>query len=72
MSHFYLNSLPFVERKNVVIKSEENENLTKNFLFEINPTGMATSHQQNTFVPPTVKQRAEALGETDKVSIDYP
>jgi hypothetical protein len=29
------------------------------------------SHQQNTFVPPTVKQRAEALGETDKVSFDY-
>jgi hypothetical protein len=32
---------------------------------------MAMSHQQNTFVPPTVKQRAEALGETDKVSFDY-
>jgi len=33
---------------------------------------MAMSYQQNTFVPPTVKQRAEALGETDKVSIVYP
>jgi hypothetical protein len=30
---------------------------------------MAMSHQQNTFVLPTRKQRAEALGETDKVSI---
>ncbi len=28
------------------------------------------SHQQNTFVLPTKKQRAEALGETDKVSIE--
>ncbi len=28
------------------------------------------SHQQNTFVPPTIKQRMEALGETDKVSIN--
>ncbi len=28
------------------------------------------SHQQNTFVLPTRKQRAEALGETDKVSIE--
>ncbi len=27
------------------------------------------SHQQNAFVPPTIKQRVEALGETDKVSI---
>jgi len=30
---------------------------------------MAMSHQQNTFVPPTVEQRAQALGKTDEVSI---
>jgi len=33
---------------------------------------MAMSHQQNTFVPPTVKERVEALGETYKVRIHYP
>lgn len=32
---------------------------------------MAMSHPQNTFVSPTTKQRAEPLGETDKVSINY-
>lgn len=32
---------------------------------------MAMRHRQKRFVPTTVKQRAEALGETDMVSIDY-
>ena len=32
---------------------------------------MATSHKQNKFVPPTMQERAQALGETDEVSTNY-
>ncbi len=42
---------------------------TTHSFFVLSLIGMAMSHQQNTFVPPTVEQRAQALGETDEVSI---